>query len=80
MLNGFTFADERMTEVINLFLRQLKSAKSSDINFLTFDMRVSYMSSKKLKENRVPLDLNYCPLEYRQASLRGIKQSLTLIE
>lgn len=80
LLNGFTFLDQRLNEIISLFLKQLNNARDSEADFLAFDLRISYMSNKKVKENRVPLDLNFSPLEYRRASLRGIKHSLTLIE
>lgn len=80
LLNGFTFNDERIQEVIKIFTRQLRNAKDSESGYLVLDMRISFMSNKKMKENKVPLDLNYCPISFRQASLRGIQQSLSLIE
>lgn len=80
LVNAFTYVDDRLQDVVDVFTRQLAHAKDADCGYLVIDMRVSFMSNKKAKERTPPLDLNYCPVAFRRSSLQGVRQSLSLIE
>jgi len=80
LLNGFAYTDDRIEQILHHFEKKLQFAKDASIDTLVQDLRVSYISNKHLKSQKVPLDLNLAPKAYRLCSLQGILQSISLIE
>ena len=80
LLNGFSFVDERIAETMRHFLAQIKAAPEGDIGFLVQDLRVAYMSNKEVKKDKVPLALNCSTKQGRVCLLKGILDSISLLE